>query len=193
MSCFEEKWEEDSLILYREPKLAKVTFVNISGYPYLSLHVYLGHTVSVPENIKLQEFYVFTGWFVDEERTSPFDFKTPIFSDTTLYAGFTKVTNYIFPLSSANILNSYPRVGRAGPRDFVNIIFYYGSPIFQKGALTVRRWQRVSPPELSLEEFGVKVIGWSSSEYSNNFFDFNQLVYQDCILYAQFVSLGEAN
>ena len=47
-------------------------------------------TASKPSPDLTRDGYTFNGWYTDADATQPFDFSTPITSDTTLYAGWTK-------------------------------------------------------------------------------------------------------
>lgn len=79
-----------SLVLYAKWELRAydVVFVtNIDGVNIDKQTVNHGDTALVPNQLE-KEHNTFTGWYVDETLTTPYDFDASVTSDLTLYAGW---------------------------------------------------------------------------------------------------------
>ena len=66
----------------------------VSGAPDLEIpdqHIKKGLQATEPDEIPTQRAHLFSGWYIDEACTTPYDFSTPVTSHTTLYAGFTRL------------------------------------------------------------------------------------------------------
>ena len=66
----------------------EVRFMTGGGTSVDTLYVE-GGTISEP--VTSREGYEFTGWYVDSDCTTPFDFSKPISSNTVLYAGWERI------------------------------------------------------------------------------------------------------
>lgn len=76
------------------PIEVQVTFdYNYEGAEDKVEHVAFGEAISEP-TAPVREGYRFDGWFTDEACTQKYDFKTPVESNMTLYAGWTKVEDW---------------------------------------------------------------------------------------------------
>ena len=69
-----------------------VSFVSNGGSSVLSQRVKRGYFVLVPD-IPQRAGYKFTGWYTNSSLTNKYGFNTPVNSDLTLYAGWTKIIN----------------------------------------------------------------------------------------------------
>ena len=70
-----------------------VRFDTDGGTQIESVTVFSGDSVDAPKDPEKKSF-VFTGWFADENFSTPYDFSAGIFADTTIYASWEQV-NYI--------------------------------------------------------------------------------------------------
>lgn len=66
-----------------------VTFIS-QGQAIDQVRVDSGSAVAKPAVNPVRDGYVFSGWFLDEAATIPFDFAQPVTADLTLYAGWSK-------------------------------------------------------------------------------------------------------
>ncbi len=67
-----------------------VNFDSNGGTPVADAHVKNGGTAAWPEDPTREGFH-FKGWYTDKESTEAYDFTTPVTSDITLYAKWTKM------------------------------------------------------------------------------------------------------
>lgn len=67
-----------------------VTFDTGDGTPVDAQSVRINKTVTIPDDPTLDD-HLFGGWFVDEERTQPYDFSLPVSQDMTLYAKWIEI------------------------------------------------------------------------------------------------------
>ncbi|MBQ9985023.1 MAG: S-layer homology domain-containing protein [Oscillospiraceae bacterium] len=63
-----------------------VTFDTMGGSEFGTQYVNVGEALPKPENVPVKEGYTFGGWYTDTTCTLPFDFATPIYNATILYA-----------------------------------------------------------------------------------------------------------
>ena len=76
-----------------EKQTVGVTFDSMGGTDFGTTYVEIGSPVAEPANVPVKEGYTFEGWFVDSVCTMPFDFSTPIYASTLLYAKWAQVTS----------------------------------------------------------------------------------------------------
>jgi uncharacterized repeat protein (TIGR02543 family) len=90
-----------------------VTFESSSGTVIYPQNVKYGALASAPPT-PIRTGYIFSGWFVDEECETPFDFSTPATRDMTLYAKWAMevagVYQVTFDMSGGSFLNPIPVV-----------------------------------------------------------------------------------
>lgn len=67
-----------------------VTFDTGEGSAVEAQSVRINKTVTIPDDPTLDD-HLFGGWFVDEERTQPYDFSSPVSQDMTLYAKWIEI------------------------------------------------------------------------------------------------------
>lgn len=79
----------------------QVKFVDDTGNIYQLVEVAQGGHVAKPQDPQ-REGYTFDGWFVDQAGTQAYDFATPVTSDLTLYARWTKVNTEPTPNPGGN-------------------------------------------------------------------------------------------
>lgn len=87
-----------------------VTFESNGGTEIASQDVRKGEKVAKPDD-PAKDGYTFTGWYVDEELTTAFDFETPVTSDMTLYAGWEEVAVWSVTVNDKAVtLTTMPQV-----------------------------------------------------------------------------------
>ncbi|MBQ6901494.1 MAG: S-layer homology domain-containing protein [Oscillospiraceae bacterium] len=87
-----------------EKKTVAVTFDTDGGTDFGSTFVEVGSCVEIPRNVPVKDGYVFAGWYTDSTCTLPFDFSTPLYSSTIIYAKWAQVN------STPSITNSFTDV-----------------------------------------------------------------------------------
>lgn len=81
---------EDTILYARWKDAVTVTFDSQGGTAVDSITVGKGDVVAKPVDPK-REDCEFTGWYVDEEYTTEYNFESPVEGDMTLYAGWKEV------------------------------------------------------------------------------------------------------
>lgn len=116
-----------------------------------------GNKATEPDEVK-DDNYDFTGWYVDDACTTPFDFATPIKADTTVYAGW-KIKAYTVKFD----LNG--KDGKAIPSQTVN-----------SGSCAVKPSDAVAD--------GYIFTGWYKDSACTTKYDFTTPITADTTVYA---------
>ena len=112
--------------------------------------------------------YTFAGWYADSALTSPFDFNTPITSETTLYAKWTENGNSTpTPVSVEKFMVSFNTNGGS----------YVASQIVEAGS----KANRPTDPTKS----GYTFAGWFADSNLTSSFDFNTPINANTTVYAK--------
>ena len=119
--------------------------------------------------------YTFAGWYADSALTSPFDFNTPITSETTLYAKWTENGNSTpTPVSVEKFMVSFNTNGGS----------YVASQIVEAGS----KANRPTDPTKS----GYTFAGWFADSNLTSSFDFNTPINANTIVYAKWTDNGNS-
>lgn len=87
-----------------------VTFESNGGTEIASQDVRKGEKAVKPDD-PARDDYTFTGWYVDEELTTAYDFEIPVTSDMTLYAGWEEVVVWTVTVNGKSVtLTTMPQV-----------------------------------------------------------------------------------
>ena len=71
--------------------VVNVTFDTMGGTAFEGYDVAVGEPIPEPATNPAKEGYIFDGWYSDAICTLPYDFSTPVYSPTILYAKWAKV------------------------------------------------------------------------------------------------------
>ena len=145
-----------NVIVDKQPKAFKVTFVNNNESENTIVEVKEGEKVTKPENLE-KEGYNFVGWFTDEELTTEFNFDTEIKADTILYAKWQ-------------------------PKEYtVTFKFNNEAADMEEKVTYGKKVEKPSDPEKE----GYDFVGWFTDEDLNEVFDFETPIKSDISLYAK--------
>lgn len=140
----------------------KVTFIGLDGEEISKVEVDKGTTVT-PPNLQSIEEYTFNGWSLNKDGKDPFDFSTPITTDTILYSVWTNI----------EIIEKIT----------VTFIDTKGSEVQQ---VEVEKGKRVTPPTLDpIGEYSL--YGWSLKEDGEDLFDFSTPITSNTTLYSLWI------
>ncbi len=139
-------------------ELHKITFDTVGGSLISETEVKTGETVKIPLEQPVKEGYVFSGWYLDIKGRYPFDFDTLIDQNATIYAGWKQL-----------ITISFSTLGGSQVEEQVVI----------KGDFAIIP----SEPEKS----GFVFEGWYLDDRYFERYGFDKAVYEDLVLYANFV------
>ena len=140
----------------------KVTYIGLDGEEISKVEVDKGTTVT-PPNLQSIEEYTFNGWSLNKDGKDPFDFSTPITTDTILYSVWTNI----------EIIEKIT----------VTFIDTKGSEVQQ---VEVEKGKRVTPPTLDpIGEYSL--YGWSLKEDGEDLFDFSTPITSNTTLYSLWI------
>lgn len=140
----------------------KVTFIGLDGEEISKVEVDKGTTVT-PPNLQSIEEYTFNGWSLNKDGKDPFDFSTPITTDTILYSVWMNI----------EIIEKIT----------VTFIDTKGSEVQQ---VEVEKGKRVTPPTLDpIGEYSL--YGWSLKEDGEDLFDFSTPITSNTTLYSLWI------
>lgn len=143
-----------------------VTFESNGGSEVDSQSIKANEKVEKPAN-PTKTGYIFDKWYSDEDLTIPYNFRTAVTADMTLYAGWTEETE---PKEYTVTFNS-----KGGS----NV-----SPV------KVEEGGKVEKPEAPTKD-GYTFDGWYTDEECTNKYDFNMAVTADMTLYAGWTENAE--
>ncbi len=137
-------------------KVYTVAFETNGGSAIDPVSVNHGAKVEEPET-PIREGFEFTGWFIDEDLTDPFDFENAIASDLTLYAGWEKKSYTVsFNTDGASGIDSQ----------------------------TVFHGEKATEPDEPTKA-GYSFVGWFKDPARTEEFDFNAEITADTVLFAK--------
>ncbi len=70
-----------------------VTFDSMGGTDFGTTYVEVGGYVDEPTNVPTREGYTFAGWYSDSTCTLPYNFSTPLYTTTIIYAKWAALEN----------------------------------------------------------------------------------------------------
>ena len=120
--------------------------------------VKFGSTIEAPE-VKTAEGYTFGGWYADELLTKEYNFALPIIEDTTIYARIGEAVTVTFDTN--------------GGSDIDPAVIIKGDKV-----------AKPADPENSGYVFG----GWFKENTFENVYNFEDAVYSDTTIYAEWIS-----
>ncbi len=144
---------EGNVFLYAYFKATHTVSFVIDGEAYEDQIIIDGENATVPETPK-KDYYVFKKWCADEELLFAFDFQTPIFGDTVIYALLSEAYQISYADEEGNV-------------EFVEYV--------EKDTIPIRP---VAP-----QKEGYELKGWYLDAEGINEYNFDQPIVEDIILY----------
>lgn len=139
-------------------ELLSVNFDTVGGSLISSVLVLSGENVNLPVELPEKEGYVFSGWYLDIGARYPYDFDTIVENDLTLFAGWKQLVSISFDSVGGTTVENQQIV---------------------KGSFPVEP----SQPEKN----GVIFEGWYLDDRYFEKFNFDKMIFEDMVLYANFV------
>ena len=160
---FELPMVNDLTLWARWLQIHLVTFNGNGGNPaFVSQQVTQGMTATMPVDEPIRDNFVFGGWYIDNQTTTPFDFETPITNSKILFARWLTVHIVTFDVGG-------------------------GSPIAPQSVAYSRLVTIPNQPT----RVGFEFDGWYADSMRAVLFDFSAPIFGDTVIYAKWAPIHE--